>query len=181
MSRKSLEIDKSLVEKIATDLEAKGPLPNRSKLYEAIVVELVKNHGYKPFSATVIYQRNKEWKIEFKTPVGVRGQHLAGGNIEAIKKWRESGGESNQRKVGDSTQLIKHWTKEEKGKYLKLAKSIKRGSLKAAVKLKCLECANYDKKEIADCLCKDCPLFPVRPFQTLQIGIKRDEHSLEIL
>jgi hypothetical protein len=45
----------------------------------------------------------------------------------------------------------------------------KGGSLKAAIKLKCLECCNGERTEIKDCQCgsgiNPCPLYPFRPFQ----------------
>lgn len=43
-------------------------------------------------------------------------------------------------------------------------KAIKDRSLRAAVKAKCLDCCNWDKSEIKDCLCPACPLFEVRPY-----------------
>lgn len=167
MSRKTIELDKSLVEKIIADLESKKDYENRSSLYDDVVAELVKNHGYKPFSSATIYLRVKTWGIEPKTKGGKRGNLT--GNIDALKKWREGGGESTQRKVDDTTPLIQFFTSFEKGKYLKLAKAIKRGSIKAAVKLKCLECANYQIEEIKHCQCFDCPLYPIRPYKIVQI------------
>lgn len=171
MSKKPIELNKSTVEQIVAKLEAAKTYPNRNALYKDIVDELVKNHGYKPFSSATIYLRVKEWNLELKTPQGKRGGGLKG-NPEALKNWRESnknGEGPKSRNVDNTKPLIQFWSKEMNGKYLKLAKSIKRGSLKAAVKLKCLECANFQLEEIKDCQCTDCPLWPVRPYKLNQI------------
>jgi hypothetical protein len=49
-----------------------------------------------------------------------------------------------------------------------------KGSLPAAVKLTCLECTCWQKKEIRDCEIRRCPLYPHRPFQRLK-GRKTNE------
>jgi len=165
MGRKSVNLDQKLIQKIVTELESKQDYKNRSALYSDVVIELVKNHGLETFSASVLNQRINSWTdFVIKTPKGVKGGHLQSGT-DALKEWRESGRETKKKVVGDAKPLITHFTTERQGKYLKLAKSIKRGSLKAAVKLKCLDCANFQKEEIKHCQCFDCPLFPVRPFQ----------------
>lgn len=41
------------------------------------------------------------------------------------------------------------------------------GSLPAAVKLKCLDCAGWVKQEVRDCTISSCPLFPHRPYQEI--------------
>lgn len=37
-------------------------------------------------------------------------------------------------------------------------------SLRAAVVAKCLDCTNWQRKEVALCPCVDCPLYPYRPY-----------------
>jgi hypothetical protein len=39
------------------------------------------------------------------------------------------------------------------------------GSLKARVKLMCLDCCNWEKGEVAHCEIKTCPLWDVRPYK----------------
>lgn len=43
-------------------------------------------------------------------------------------------------------------------------KAMAGNSLKAAVKAFCLECVQWDKKEVKLCNSVACPLFPYRPF-----------------
>ena len=40
-----------------------------------------------------------------------------------------------------------------------------KGSLPDAIKLKCLDCAGWERKEVRDCVIVACPLYPHRPYQ----------------
>lgn len=174
MGKKTVEIDKQLLESVINKLEESATYANRTELYAATASVLHTEYSYKLFSPAWVYLRVKALDIKLKTPEGRKGVP----NGEALKKWREEGKTKPQRKVDDSTPLIKYFTKEEKGKYLALAKSVKKGSLKAAVKLKCIECSNFQKDEIKNCQVFTCPLWPVRPYKTklLKIEEKKDEN-----
>jgi hypothetical protein len=50
-------------------------------------------------------------------------------------------------------------------RYYPLVERIEAGSLRAAIKLKCLECSNYQVQEVRLCTVTDCPLHSVRPYQ----------------
>jgi hypothetical protein len=39
------------------------------------------------------------------------------------------------------------------------------GSKAAAIKAKCLDCVNWQRKEVEDCSITTCPLHPTRPYQ----------------
>lgn len=41
----------------------------------------------------------------------------------------------------------------------------KRGSVKAMVALKCIDCSGFQRREITLCTQSDCALYPIRPFQ----------------
>ena len=51
---------------------------------------------------------------------------------------------------------------------------VEAGSLAAAVQLKCLDCSSWARQEVRDCTVTDCPLYPVRPYQTLTSGNPND-------
>jgi hypothetical protein len=36
----------------------------------------------------------------------------------------------------------------------------------AAIKAKCLDCTNFQRVEVADCLVETCPLWPYRPYRS---------------
>lgn len=43
-----------------------------------------------------------------------------------------------------------------------------KGNVSSFIKLKCLDCSNWVRQEIRDCVITCCPLFPVRPFQKIK-------------
>jgi len=45
-------------------------------------------------------------------------------------------------------------------------KAIEGRSRTAAIRAKCLDCTNWQRVEIADCLVETCPLFPYRPYRS---------------
>jgi hypothetical protein len=51
---------------------------------------------------------------------------------------------------------------------LPLIAQAERGSLPAAIALKCLDCSGWSKAEVRACVIPACPLFPHRPYQRLQ-------------
>ncbi len=165
MPRKTIQLDEKLVQSIIAKLESEKTYGNRGALFDETVRVLVKEHGFTTFSSAVISQRISKWpNFIIKTKKGARGSHLKSGNADALKQWRETG-ESKKAKVGDCSHLIESFTRQAKGRFLKVAKSIKRGSLKAAIRGKCLDCANFQTEEIKQCQCFDCPLWPIRPYQ----------------
>jgi hypothetical protein len=42
------------------------------------------------------------------------------------------------------------------------------GSLPAAIKLMCLDCTAWQRKEVRDCVIDWCPLYPHRPYQAIR-------------
>jgi len=46
---------------------------------------------------------------------------------------------------------------------------------KLALKIMCMECMGYERKEIAQCLSTACPLHRLRPFQRAQVPPKQAE------
>lgn len=48
---------------------------------------------------------------------------------------------------------------------LTLIDAAEEGSVTAALKVKCLDCSGWERKEVRDCTVAGCPLYPVRPYQ----------------
>jgi hypothetical protein len=48
---------------------------------------------------------------------------------------------------------------------LSIISQAEKGSLPAAIKLMCLDCCCWERKEIRDCVIVGCPLYPHRPYQ----------------
>lgn len=164
MGRVAKIIEKDKLENIIKKLESENTYTTRSQLFMEVADKYSNLYGVS-FSHSCAAQRAKQYGIEIKTQMGERGAHLKGGNADALKKWRETGEVQIKTAKGNADSLIKLYSTEENGKYLKLAKKVKRGSLKSAICLKCLECSNYKKEEIKNCPITTCALFPIRPYQ----------------
>jgi hypothetical protein len=84
--------------------------------------------------------------IHLMTPLGARG-----GNHGGRRGRRATNGGSSELKVPTG--------------YRRLAERAAAGSRAAGVKLKCLECCNWEKGEVRKCEDKSCPLWQFRPYQ----------------
>ena len=150
MPRATVLVDKAELEREISKAESEQTFGNLSKLFEHLSAtpwaKGIKNSAGKVcgLSPSVIYLRVKQFKIEPKTKAGERGAHLAG----EIKR-------TTKRFGGDKNALLK----EVPAKFAKLANKVVRGSLKSAVKLKCLECCCWQPKEVTSCHIKSCPLW----------------------
>jgi hypothetical protein len=51
---------------------------------------------------------------------------------------------------------------------LPIIQRAERGSLPDAIKLKCLDCVAWERKEVRDCVIVACPLYPHRPYQRIK-------------
>ncbi len=51
---------------------------------------------------------------------------------------------------------------------LPIIRRAEKGSLPDAIKLKCLDCVAFERKEIRDCVIVSCPLYPHRPYQRIK-------------
>lgn len=49
--------------------------------------------------------------------------------------------------------------------FLPIVDRIESGSLKAAIKMKCLECAGFQRAEVKACTVTSCPLHAIRPYK----------------
>lgn len=164
MGRVAKIIEKDKLENIIKKLESENTYTTRSQLFMEVADKYSNLYGVS-FSHSCAAQRAKQYGIEIKTQMGERGAHLKGGNADALKKWRETGeGQVKKPKIS-SPDFLAFWAKEEGGKFLKIAKSAARGSLKAKLKLKCIECAGCSLKEVALCHITTCPLWDTRPYQ----------------
>ena len=51
-------------------------------------------------------------------------------------------------------------------RYRPLVNRAERGSMRAALALKCLDCSCWQVPEIKECAITHCPLYPYRPYQS---------------
>jgi hypothetical protein len=158
LARVKLEINKEEFQKVVTDLEASQTFENPSALWKAVEKsEWSQNLQPRPITAAVAYVRAKELGIKYNTQPGKRGTMPAGAH-RAPRVPRS-------KKMKAFAETFSKLRKMSPKRFLPLVDKAQKGSAKACIKLKCLECSNWDSKEVKLCVIKDCPLFPIRPFQ----------------
>ena len=158
--RKKLELNKNELQKIITQLEAKQTFANLSELFGAVEnTEWAKTMEPRPLKAPVVYQRVKELGIICKTLPGKRGNPNLGKpnvNGEVVVK------RSRAEKLIGFNKSFAQMREEMPKEYHSLIVRAQAGSLKSAVRLKCIECSGYVKGEVNKCNVVACALYPFR-------------------
>lgn len=158
MSRAKIKVSKKDFIKALKAVETHGPLKNRSVLLKKIAEIL-------DISPSVALLRLAEFKINPKTPKIKRGSGLKRG-IKIVRVSRADKLKSKHAKI-----VLKIWENslptsyriKEKGK--SLIRNVRKGSMSAIVKAKCLDCCAGEEQEIKMCNIKSCPLYLYRPFK----------------
>lgn len=161
MPRPTILIDKTALESIINDAESKNTFPNISALCEHVCstewAKGLKNSAGKPavLQPQVVRNRIDEFKLSIKTVKGKKGNP----GLSGVKRDRKPRAErfSTNELVTKSLNTIR--TNTPHG-FKKVVDRISAGSLKAAVRLKCLDCVNYQQAEIGTEACLSCPLAP---------------------
>jgi hypothetical protein len=161
MARTKLEINKAEFQKVVTDLEAKQTFENPSALWKAVEAsDWAKALQPRALTAAVAYVRAKELGIVVKTAPGKRGIQSGpiGGGVPRVRVPRS-------KKMKAFAETFAKLRKMTPKRYLPLIDKAEKGSKNACIKLKCLECSNWQSTEVKHCVIIDCPLYPIRPFQ----------------
>ncbi len=157
--RKAIEVNPTELQTQISQLEAAqadgGKFPNRSALWVALeATEWAKSRNPRPLTAQVAMLIAKANNLTVATPVGKRGREKGQAPVNAGKR--------------KPKQLNTVWLdamKKEMPEYTKLAEKAAKGSLKAVIKLNCLNCCCLQKKEVSLCVITGCPLWGVRPYK----------------
>jgi len=159
MPRPSVLIDKDAFISVINALESKQKFSNISALCNAVCetdwAKTLKNSAGNPvvLQPMTVRQRIEEFKVELVTQPGKRGNP----GVAGIK--REHKPRSEKFAASDLvTQGLKAIRDATPHGHKKLVNKIAAGSLKAAVRLKCLDCVNYESSLIGDRSCLGCPL-----------------------
>lgn len=151
VAKQAIQVDKIELQSVIEKLEKENTFQNRSALWSAVEeTEFAKNCNPRPLTGQVAMLLAKKWNINISTPLGKRG--FTSGNVpkNTVKKKRIS---------------LKTVAFKVPEQYEPVLNKLKNGSLKAAIKLKCLECSNWTPKEIRECPVVACPLYVVRPYR----------------
>lgn len=149
--RKPIELDKEKFQLVVADIEATQKPSNRSQLWKLVEAsDWARSQQPRPLTSQVAYLKAKEMGLTIATPVGKKGV------------FERANGPKRSRV---SLNLVSSVGVGVPDNFKKLVAKMEKGSLKAAVKLKCLDCSDWQMKEVRNCKVTGCPLFPVRPYQ----------------
>lgn len=152
MARTKIEVDKSQLVNVITQLENAKKFSNRNALYSEVA-------GKMDISPSVVMLRVKEFDIQLKTPKGKRGRQK-GVKLSTAQKAAMQHGRA--RRTVDNLEVLRNNFPQSKAG---LIDRVGNGSLSAAIRAKCLDCCQYDHQEIKNCTCVGCPLHSFRPYQ----------------
>lgn len=170
--RKPITLDKQEFQEVVTNLENENVFPNRTQLWEALeATEWAKGRSPRPLTAQVAMMKAEELGIEIKTVKGKRGRSKGQGPTSTGRK----------KKVFSTEELRKGIPAEERAGLEKTINKAGGGSLKARIKLMCLDCCNWEKGEVAHCEIKSCPLWDVRPYKRKVAEEKSSRIALEVI
>lgn len=173
MAKTKLEINKNELQKLVTELEAKQVFANPSHLWKAVEAsDWAKGLQPRPLTASVAYARAKELGIIFKTIPGKKG----GGNpnLGSAPRGPRVPRSQKMKKFSKTFSLMR---KEVPEQYQYLIEKVEKGSMKAALKMKCLDCSAWDMSEVRNCVCTGCPLFPYRPGANKNVSESKNDKS----
>ena len=157
--RKPIVVNREELQMAIRALESMNTFTNRSQLWDAVEKSQWALGQPKPLSGQMAMLKAKEFNLEIKTPIGKRGREKGCGPIPG-------GGRRKRRFNEESIVALKNGIPaEERVKREKTINKAATGSLKAAVKLKCLDCTNWTPGEIATCQIQECSLWNYRPYK----------------
>lgn len=176
MAKQKLELNKKKFQAIVDELETAQTFTNPSALWTAVEgTEWAKNLQPRPLTAAVAYMRAKEMGIVIKTLSGKRGRSK--GDVIPRGGPRVPRKEKLKRYAKNFERTRLELPMYCRQQYTPVVERAASGSLKAAVKLKCLDCSNYQPVEIRLCQCFSCPLYAYRPFKTPEEKMAKAENS----
>lgn len=145
-------LDKGEFQTALTELETSNTFSNRSALWVAFCeTQYAKTRIPRPLTPATALAKARDMGIDVKTPIGKRG-HDKGTVV--VRKGRAL--------PDDAAAAV---TKDFDKKYNGTVQKLISGSLKAAVKLKCLDCCCQQRVEVAKCTSIGCPLWNFRPYK----------------
>lgn len=185
MARTAVKVDRVKLVAAINEAEKNGPCLTRSKLYDRATRAYNSSVSDTSLEITpsIVMLRIKEFNLTVKTPIGQRGRQagvkmtdehkaaLAAGRQNRVKGGRKAKFEKNP-EIKAALVDLKEKTPES---YVSLVEKIAAGSMRAAVRLNCLQCSNYQRVEIKECNCTGCPMFAFRPYQDSVEEVETEE------
>lgn len=161
--RKPIQVNLSDLQTQIIELEKAQPdgkFPNRSALWSGLeATEWAKTREPRPLSAQVAMILAKNANLDIQTPVGQKGRVKGQGPVNVGPRKKRTA----EPVVLDA--LTNGMPKDAREKYSSVIKKACGGSLKSVIKLKCLDCCNWEKKEVSFCTVLSCPNWMFRPYK----------------
>lgn len=155
--RKPIEINREEFQGVVSTLEQERVFATRTELWAAVEAsQWALTRVPRPLTAQVALLKAEELGIEVKTEKGKRGKVKGCGPVSV-------GG--RKKKVFSPVNIRRAIPVEMRASLEKAVQRAANGSLKARIKLMCLDCTNWQKKEVAVCENNACPLWDVRPYK----------------
>jgi hypothetical protein len=152
--RKKLSLTREELQSVVNELEEKQTFASLAMLWKAVGdTEWAKTLEPRALTPQVAMLRAKELGVTTKTQAG----RIGAGRVAPAS--------GERRKVSLPVLVEQVATRETPEKYHDLLRRAQAGSRKAALKLKCLECSNWQRSEIAFCPILGCALWQFRPYQ----------------
>lgn len=164
MPRPTVLIEKSELQSVITAAENAQEFPNMSALCQYVCTtewaKKLKNSSGNPVDLhhQVVCNRLKEFGIVTKTKPGKRGNSNLAGNTGPRGERKPRSEKFATNKLVKAT--FKELRKETPQAYQKTIDRIEKGSLKAAIRLMCLQCTNGNVGEIGSDGCLGCAISP---------------------
>ena len=167
MAKVAIPVDRERLVNAIRQIEAGGPLKNQGVLWKK-AAEFYNRGADRPITFSVVALRVREWKIEVKTQPGKKGRQ--GPMTEEQKAKMQAaraaaGPRGSKPKLKNIDEIFAEQRKSTPEEFHPLLEKAQAGSKVAAVKLKCLDCAAWQKSEVAQCGILGCALYHIRPYK----------------
>jgi hypothetical protein len=173
MARPSIAVDQVRLALAVSTCEAAGNYTTRQQLWQDVAL------AYGGVSPAWVYLKVEELNIPVKTPKGKKGRQKGQAINTGVKIGRGAKFAKKPEIKAAFKELEKIVKQEQKGRFLPIFNKMVAGSMKAAVKLNCLECSNFQTAEIKYCPCVACPMYAFRPYQNSLLEVETEEGDSE--
>jgi hypothetical protein len=184
--KKTVLVDREKLQSAIQQAEANGPLGGMTQLWKKVsdIYNVVVPDA--PISSTVVYLRATDWKLEYKTQPGKKGRS---GPMTEEQKAAMAAARSSmvRRSRGEKMACLsgasKHFETLRKitpKSFQGLVDKVEKGSLTAAIKLMCIQCMGFEKKNVWDCRGLTCPMYLHRPYQKAEDAEAAEAEDTEV-
>ena len=169
MSKPEMKGDKGLLIACIGTAERDGPRRSLSELWQTVapLYNATLPSGYPEITPSVVMLRVTSWGIPVKTVPGRKGRTFTDTERAAVAERFKGTRGKRKGKPLPATMDVALLRRRTPAALQPLIDRIiaPRGNLKAAVKLNCLQCCGYARKEVSRCSAFACPLYRFRPYQ----------------